>query len=366
MGATTMNESHENPGRLNAGTATRNQHRPPLEDEQTRRNRALLHELEVHQIELEMQNEALQKYQGELEASRDRYADLFDFAPVAYVTLSTDRYITEANLLAASGLRTAREKLAQQCFDDFVDPVDLERWRQHAAAAWQTPGTRMPDFDLLLRASDGSQIPSQLHCMAMKSHGAAATMRVALFDTTERTAAAAEMQHLAYNDALTDLPNRRLFQDRLCHAVASGRRTGRYGAILFLDLDNFKLLNDTYGHDAGDRMLIEIAHRLRSGLREGDTAARIGGDEFAMILEGLDTSVEGAAKLARQVGEKLRGAIARRIDPGKAAVQCTTSIGVRVFGPADQVESLLSHADLALYDAKRAGRDQVRFFSATP
>lgn len=331
-------------------------------DEPVSRDKALLHELQVHRIELEMQNEALRKTQLALEVARDRYVDLFDFAPVAYITVSRDGRITEANFAAASGFRVSRPELVKQRIDRFIAPVDLDRWRRHASAAWQAPGTPLPDFELLLKNADGLQFPAQLHCMATDRPNGPATMRVALFDNTERNAAAAEMQRLANYDSLTQLPNRRLFQDRLAHAVATSRRNGLYGAILFLDLDNFKALNDTRGHDAGDKLLIEIAHRLRSNLREGDTVARIGGDEFVMIMEGLGSSEHAAAALAEQIGDKLNRVVAQRFTVGAVEFQCTTSIGVRLFGQGERVEELLRQADLALYHAKSAGRNQVRFF----
>lgn len=334
----------------------------PRRAERLRDDRTLVHELQVHQIELEMQNEALRKSQAEQEMARDRYADLFNFAPVVYVTLSRDGRIVEANLAAASGFGVPQPELVDQCFERFVAPVDSERWRRHAAAGWQEPGKRMLEFELLLRKVDGAQFSAQFHCMAINRPGMPDTMRIALFDSTERSAAAAEMQRLAYHDALTQLPNRRLFEDRLVHAVAGSKRSGLHGSILFLDLDNFKPLNDIHGHDAGDRLLIEIARRLRSGLREGDTVARIGGDEFVMILEALDASEKGAEALARQVGEKLRRAVSQHFDLGGVTFQCTTSIGVRLFGPREQVDDLLRHADRALYQAKRAGRNQMRFF----
>lgn len=326
---------------------------------------ALLHELQVHQIELEMQNEALRKAQRALEAARDRYVDLFDFAPVAYITLSRDGHVTEANFAAANDLGMSRQELLKHCIDQFIAPAELERWRAHLSAAWGAPGTPAPDIELQIIGGDGVAFPAQLHCMATDYPDGSTLMRIALFDDTERCAAAAEMQRLANYDALTQLPNRRLFQDRLAHAVAASRRNGLYGAILFLDLDNFKVLNDTCGHDAGDLLLIEIAHRLRSNLREGDTVARIGGDEFVMILERLAPTEDTAALLASQIGHKLNEVISERAALGHTEFQCTTSIGARLFGPGEDVDDLLKEADQALYQAKSAGRNQVRFFDSS-
>lgn len=330
------------------------------------RNGALLHELQMHQIELEMQNEVLRNALDALACARDRYVDLFDFAPVAYLTVSRDGHITEANFAAASVLGMSRDELAKQHIHRFVASVDLERWRRYERAAWQGPGAPLPEFELLLRRLEGTNFPARLHCMATERASSPATMRIALFDNTERSAAEAEMQRLANYDPLTQLPNRRLFQDRLAQAVAASRRNGMYGAILFLDLDNFKRLNDTRGHDAGDQLLIEVSNRLRRSLREGDTVARIGGDEFVMILGGLGSTEQAAASLAKQIGDKLINGIAHRVAVEAVEFDCTTSIGVRLFGPQDHGPDLLKQADFALYQAKSAGRNQLRVFELSP
>jgi diguanylate cyclase len=156
-------------------------------DETVSRDKALLHELQVHQIELEMQNEVLRKTQLALEVARDRYVDLFDFAPVAYITLSRDGRITEANFAAAGGFGVSRSELVMQRIERFIAPVDLDRWHRHASAAWQAPGTPVPDFELLLKNASGLQFPAQLHCMATERPDGPATMRIALFDNTERS-----------------------------------------------------------------------------------------------------------------------------------------------------------------------------------
>lgn len=325
-------------------------------------DKALWHELQVHQVELEMQNEVLRHTLNALEGARDRYLDLFEFAPVAYLTVSRDGQIREANFAAASLLGMSRDELAKQCIERLIAQVDLDRWHRNESAAWLEPGAPLPEFGLLLRKADGAQFPARLYCMATEHANNPATMRIALFDNTERSAAEAEMQRLANYDPLTQLPNRRLFQDRLTQAMVASRRSGMYGALLFLDLDNFKTLNDTRGHDAGDQLLIEVSNRLRGSLREGDTVARLGGDEFVMILEGLGT-VEGAAAMhARQIGEKLVGKVAHRVTDEVAEFQCTISVGVCLFGPQDKAPDVLKQADFALYQAKSAGRNQVHLY----
>ncbi|MFH0934138.1 MAG: EAL domain-containing protein, partial [Pseudomonadota bacterium] len=181
-------------------------------------------------------------------------------------------------------------------------------------------------------------------------------------DITESKAAEAEIHRLAYYDALTTLPNRRLLQDRLSQAIAATARSGLYGAIFFIDLDNFKALNDTRGHDVGDQLLLEVAQRLCAVVREGDTVARLGGDEFVVLLEDIGADPGEAAALAKQVGDKLREAIDLPFALNGYEYLCKLSIGVSLFHAQDTVENLLKHADLALYQAKNAGRNTLRFF----
>ncbi|MBS3952079.1 MAG: EAL domain-containing protein [Methylomicrobium sp.] len=182
-------------------------------------------------------------------------------------------------------------------------------------------------------------------------------------DITQNKDAIAEIHRLAYYDPLTHLPNRRLLQDRLDQILAVAARSGLYGAILFLDLDNFKMLNDTRGHGVGDQLLIEVARRLRADVRENDIVGRLGGDEFVVFLDNLSSEPEVAAMLAKQLGEKVRNNLARPYLFDNFDFHCTASIGIRLYRDQKQAEELLRHADLAMYQAKTAGRNTVRFFN---
>ena len=181
-------------------------------------------------------------------------------------------------------------------------------------------------------------------------------------DITENKEAEAEIHRLAYYDALTRLPNRRLLQDRITQAIVAVARSRRYGAIFLIDLDHFKTLNDTRGHDVGDLLLVKIAQRLRATVREGDTVARQGGDEFVVLLEDLGTEIDEAAALAQQLGDKLLEAIDRPFDLNGLEYHCKLSIGVALFDEQKTFEDLLKQADLALYQAKNSGRNALRFF----
>lgn len=184
-----------------------------------------------------------------------------------------------------------------------------------------------------------------------------------LTDITVRKQAEEEIKTLAFYDPLTQLPNRRLLLDRLHHAMAASSRSGQSCALLFIDLDNFKTLNDTRGHDVGDLLLQQVAQRLRTCVREGDTVSRIGGDEFVVILEGLPANSLDAASLAEQVGEDIRRELGRPYMLGGHSHHSSPSIGAALFsGHQFSSDELLKRGDLAMYEAKAAGRNTLRFF----
>ena len=190
-------------------------------------------------------------------------------------------------------------------------------------------------------------------------------------DISERKAAADQIEYLAFYDSLTGLPNRRLMLDRLEQALSSSARHGRLGALMLLDMDDFKTLNDTLGHDVGDQFLIEVARRLHGSVREGDTVARLGGDEFVVILEDLKDDAL-AAMQAETVAVKILHAVSEtyQLDlstgegrKGSRSYHCTSSVGITLFhGNAVSVDELMKRADTAMYQAKAAGRNAFRFF----
>jgi diguanylate cyclase (GGDEF)-like protein/PAS domain S-box-containing protein len=183
-------------------------------------------------------------------------------------------------------------------------------------------------------------------------------------DIGARKQAEADMHHLAFYDNLTGLPNRRLLLDRLEHAAAKGIRLGHTGAVLFVDLDNFKSLNDTLGHAMGDRLLQQVAHRLQSVVRESDTVARLGGDEFVILLEALDEFTRKPDQRVGVVADKILGALSSAHFLDGHEVHITPSIGITLFGELERsADELLRQADLAMVDAKSAGRNTYRFFA---
>ena len=179
-----------------------------------------------------------------------------------------------------------------------------------------------------------------------------------LADESEKT-----VYQLAYSDPLTELPNRRLFQDRLEHAIALSNRTKQYRALMFLDMDNFKTLNDTKGHGMGDLLLIEVAKRLKAGVRTSDTLARLGGDEFVVLLGELSENEKSASEQALMIAEKISSLLNQPYQLNQLIYNCSASIGVTMFGNAAiTIEEVHKRADAAMYQAKNAGRNTVRFY----
>jgi len=233
------------------------------------------------------------------------------------------------------------------------------------AAMWQSiNGTGGWSGEIWNRRKNGEIYPEFLSITAVKNPNGMVSNYVATFnDITMSKAAADEIQHLAFYDPLTRLPNRRLLLNRLQQALASSARNGRKGALLFIDLDHFKNLNDTLGHDIGDLLLQQVAQRLESCVREGDTVARLGGDEFVVMLEDMSEQVLEAAAHAESVGAKILTTLNQPYQLAAQEHHSTPSIGATLFGNHVRgIEELMKQADIAMYQAKKAGRNTLRFF----
>ena len=468
--------------------APKQMQRPPEE---------ILHELQVHQIELEMQNEQLLQLQVELKKSLDCYVDFYDMAPVGYLTLSREEMIDKANLTGAALLGVERNELPHHRFAPFVATEDLDRWHRHFQNVLKRDDTAT--CELALQRRDGSRFFGQLDCLRLSKADKTPAVRIVLTDITERkraedvvrtqeeffrmiveniddflavldlegrrlynspsyaklfgsieamkgTDSFAEIhpddmegvrqafretvrsgrshrlnfrfvladgsihymescgalirnslgqalrvvvvsrdvterireedkiRNLAFYDALTQLPNRRLLNDRLDQAMAASKRSGRYGALLFLDLDNFKPLNDRYGHSVGDLLLVEVARRIASCVREMDTVARFGGDEFVVVLSELNENNAESIAQAEIVAQKINAVLSESYVPtvqkdGKETTtiehHCTSSIGVAIFINHEVgAENIIKWADIAMYQAKEAGGNRVWFYDA--
>jgi diguanylate cyclase (GGDEF)-like protein/PAS domain S-box-containing protein len=215
------------------------------------------------------------------------------------------------------------------------------------------------------RRKDGAIFAEWLSISSVRDLTGTITHYVGTFsDISDPREKERKIVELAFYDALTGLPNRRLFMDRLWQALAASSRSRQFGAVLLLDLDHFKILNDTRGHNAGDELLNQVARRLLTALRESDSAARLGGDEFVLLLEDLGETALSAASAAEALAEKIRAAVSASTTLGDKEYRITPSIGIALFREQrDTVDALLRQADLALYQAKAAGRNTIRFFS---
>ncbi|TQK06711.1 PAS domain S-box-containing protein/diguanylate cyclase (GGDEF)-like protein [Herbaspirillum sp. SJZ107] len=240
-----------------------------------------------------------------------------------------------------------------------LDEQDLEQAFEQALRKGEWRG------ELTKRRKDGRAVPVESHLTLVRGDDGQPQSILAIdTDITQRKRDEQAILNLAFFDPLTRLPNRRLLLDRLRHAVAATKRDGHGGAVLFIDLDNFKTLNDTLGHDKGDQLLQQVARRLEARVSRGsDTVARHGGDEFVIVLESLSTDPEEAAAQAELVAEKLLGAFAEPFQLDGHQHHTSPSVGVALFDKnMKDIDELLKRADLAMYQAKAAGRNTIRFF----
>ncbi len=232
-----------------------------------------------------------------------------------------------------------------------------EMWRQLLAIGTWTG-------EIWGKRKNGDVYPQHMTITAVRNDKGNVNQYVAIFeDITERKKTEDEIHNLAFFDALTGLPNRRLFLDRLNRVLSISARNRKFGVLLYLDLDKFKLLNDSQGHDYGDMLLIEVAKRLKAGVRAQDTVARLGGDEFVILIEDIDVHADEASRKAAHIAENLRTSLSRPYQLKEHLAHTSASIGACLFfGNDEPGEELLKRADIAMYQAKAAGRDTVRFF----
>jgi diguanylate cyclase (GGDEF)-like protein/PAS domain S-box-containing protein len=226
--------------------------------------------------------------------------------------------------------------------------------------------------ELINQRKDGSLYHEEMTITPVRDENNKISNYVAIKqDISERKQAEEQIHNLAFYDPLTSLPNRRLLGDRLQQTLAANKRNGHYAALMFLDLDNFKSLNDAHGHNVGDLLLIEVAHRIRNCVREADSVARFGGDEFVVMISELDANRDESISQASIVAEKIRTALAEPYvlpvqQDGMATTvehRCTSSIGVVMFVNHEiSTEEILKRADMAMYQAKEGGRNRVCFY----
>jgi diguanylate cyclase (GGDEF)-like protein/PAS domain S-box-containing protein len=284
-----------------------------------------------------------------LHAAAERYRTLFERNLAGVFRTSTAGGIVECNDAFARilGFSSSRECIGRNIIDHYAEPLQ----RQALLERLLTRGS-LTSYELELRRGDGTPVWVLANSTLLGGEPEP-VIEGTLVDITKRKDAEFQLVHQAYHDALTGLPNRMLFHDRLTQALGLARRNHRGLAVLFLDLDQFKLVNDTLGHAAGDRLLQAVAERLRRSVRKSDTVARVGGDEFNLLLPDV-----GHGSQAARMAEKILATVARPVEVDGHRLYLTTSIGISLF-PADggDAEALLTSADIAMYRAKEQGRN---------
>ncbi len=321
----------------------------------TERMRAMVRQ---YQARLEQKNQELREHARKLQLA----AAVFEGGSEAVVICDADNRILTVNRPFTQITGYAAEDVIGQSPSLFASGY-------HDAAFYQAMWLRLKqedqwDGEIWNRRKDGSIFPEWLRIAVVRNAAGAIENYIATFsDISERKHAEEQIRHLAFYDPLTGLPNRRLLLDRLHQALLNSERHGRHAAVLFIDLDNFKSLNDTQGHDVGDLLLVEVAARLKQCVRETDTVARLGGDEFVVMLENLSVEFAQAVGEAERVATPIIQAMQAPFELAGYRHHSSCSIGVSVFfGCRESVEELLKHADTAMYQAKAAGRGVARFF----
>jgi diguanylate cyclase (GGDEF)-like protein/PAS domain S-box-containing protein len=289
--------------------------------------------------------------------SEERFRSLVQYSSDIITIIDADgtiRYASPA-VEKVMGYRP-EEQIGTNAFGT-VHPDDRDRALDTFAEVLKRPGLH-PPLEFRVPHKDGSWRYLEHVVNNLLDDPAVRGVVINSRDVTERKAMQKQLHHQAFHDSLTGLPNRALFMDRLEHALTRANRRGSKIAVLFMDLDNFKVVNDSLGHKAGDQLLIAVAERLKAPLRPEDTVARLGGDEFTILLEDI-SSVGDVARIAVRLAKKLRPPFAL----GEREVFATVSTGIALNGPArEQPADLLRHADLAMYRAKHRGKARYEVF----
>jgi diguanylate cyclase (GGDEF)-like protein/PAS domain S-box-containing protein len=302
--------------------------------ERKRAEHALAESEERHRDLFENARDAMFTYnlRGRMISANRRMTELTGYTNEEFLALNLGQVIaTDYHLLAAEALK--------RVFNGDSAPYELE-----------------------IRAKDGRRIPLEITSrIILGKRGEPKTVQAIGRDITERKQAEETIRRLAYHDGLTSLPNRTFFENRLRLALARARREHKMLAVMFLDLDSFKVVNDTLGHGAGDKLLQAVAHDLATLVRDGDTVARVGGDEFTLLLAGIE-GPEDATEIAQRILECLRQS---RVING-TEFRTTGSIGITTYpADGDEGETLLRNADTAMYRAKERGRDNYQLYTAS-
>ena len=337
----------------------------------------LLYDLHTHQIELEMQNEELRHAQHELLKARDRYIRLYDLAPVGYLTISAKGLMLETNQTFVNMLGMERQHLINQPLSAHIVQPDQDAYYLFVSQLRKAKQQKTCELRMSRQDQDSTSAANVIQSFGaeerswfwvridsrplLNGKGEVSNINLSISDITNFKLASDKLEHLATYDQLTHLPNRYLLETELNHRINAAKRFDEKFAILFIDLDNFKFINDTMGHAYGDILLQSVAKQLTDHLRDYDMVARFGGDEFVLLMPQIKDNTEVVAVVDKIIKEF---SSVFYLDKEEAFI--TTSIGISMF-PDDgkTVGELLQHADAAMYRAKDAGRGRYCFFTKT-
>ncbi len=282
-----------------------------------------------------------------------------DWAQDAIFRIDQNARIQYVNIAACQHLGYFEDELLMLSVPDINPDFSPETWADHWKDITNVGWKR---FETHHKRKDGTLVPVEIVANFINLEGEFIFFSF-VRNISERKQAEEEIRNLAFYDSLTKLPNRRLLLDRLSVALLASAREHQYGALLFLDMDRFKMINDMLGHDYGDLLLIEVATRIKSCVREVDTVARFAGDEFIVLLEETGVKAEDASQNIAHVTEKIRASLAAPYQLKEHTHHGSSSIGVCLFkGHEKSVAELIKCADIAMYQAKNSGRNTVRFF----
>lgn len=284
----------------------------------------------------------------------------------AIVTIDRQGLLVEFNPAAEKMFGHSRDQVLGKPMAEVIIPPSMRKAHHAGHSQYVLTGEQHVfnrRLELSAMRADGSEFPVELTLTGV-NEGDLSLVTGFIRDISEQKKARREIENFAYYDLLTGLPNRRLLIDRFQHAVLVSQRSNTHCALIFIDLDNFKLLNDTKGHDVGDQLLIEVAKRIQANLRGGDTVARLSGDEFVVILEGLNENINLAYRQASEVAQKLLEKLNATYNLSLLEFNTSASLGITIFkdDAVDSFELHLRHADAAMYQSKAAGRNTYRFY----
>jgi diguanylate cyclase (GGDEF)-like protein/PAS domain S-box-containing protein len=336
----------------------------------------LLQELHVHQIELELQNEELRQAQAKLQYTHQQYLDLYNEAPMGYASLDDTGIIVRANQMLANMLGVEKYTLMGRALAEYMLPKDQVVFRSRFNAFAKQPQDKYIDvrFEQKKARDDEKFFVGRIQGRRIDKDGDdigavkwTETLLIVISDISELKKSEERIYYQAHHDVLTGIPNRITLYDQLENSLSLAMRQHTYGALIFMDLDRFKNINDSLGHHAGDLLLKEFTKRLREKIRKEDLLVRMGGDEFVILLAEQHRNKNIMAVNAQRFAEHIDEFLSEPILIQGTSFQVSLSIGITIFPfhKEDTINDVVRQADTAMYQAKNDGRGLVRFFHAS-